>query len=209
MPGKVGADRDAVDGLDRADDVRRRGPLLLLRHHAGDGLRRRLESGGVNCRLNLLELYETQSREQDCHHAQHQDHSFRHNFPLARDRDRCVGAPDGQLRPTAHDLCFEKSVPDLIHNLRGRIRANLFGATSPDKTLTKCPDQSWNTSVTSRPNDLRAMICYPDGSRFNPQRRDGRVAEGARLESVYTFTGIGGSNPSLSAILPVDGGTRP
>ncbi len=31
-------------------------------------------------------------------------------------------------------------------------------------------------------------------------RRDGRVAEGARLESVYTFTGIGGSNPSLSAI---------
>jgi hypothetical protein len=32
-------------------------------------------------------------------------------------------------------------------------------------------------------------------------RRDGRVAEGARLESVYTFTGIGGSNPSLSAIL--------
>jgi hypothetical protein len=27
------------------------------------------------------------------------------------------------------------------------------------------------------------------------------VAEGARLESVYTFTGIGGSNPSLSAIL--------
>jgi hypothetical protein len=29
--------------------------------------------------------------------------------------------------------------------------------------------------------------------------RDGRVAEGARLESVYTFTGIGGSNPSLSA----------
>ena len=32
-------------------------------------------------------------------------------------------------------------------------------------------------------------------------RRDGRVAEGARLESVYTFTGIGGSNPSLSAII--------
>jgi hypothetical protein len=32
-------------------------------------------------------------------------------------------------------------------------------------------------------------------------RRDGRVAEGARLESVYTFTGIGGSNPSLSATL--------
>ena len=26
------------------------------------------------------------------------------------------------------------------------------------------------------------------------------MAEGARLESVYTLTGIGGSNPSLSAI---------
>src|SRR5438445_11408790 len=30
-------------------------------------------------------------------------------------------------------------------------------------------------------------------------RRDGRVAEGARLESVYTGNRIGGSNPSLSA----------
>src|SRR6266478_1163532 len=31
------------------------------------------------------------------------------------------------------------------------------------------------------------------------RRRDGRVAEGARLESVYTGNRIGGSNPSLSA----------
>ena len=30
-------------------------------------------------------------------------------------------------------------------------------------------------------------------------RRDGRVVEGARLESVYTFKGIKGSNPFLSA----------
>ena len=29
--------------------------------------------------------------------------------------------------------------------------------------------------------------------------RDGRVVEGARLESVYTFKGIKGSNPFLSA----------
>jgi hypothetical protein len=29
------------------------------------------------------------------------------------------------------------------------------------------------------------------------------VAEGARLESVYTLTGIGGSNPSLSASISV------
>ena len=33
----------------------------------------------------------------------------------------------------------------------------------------------------------------------SPQRRDGRVAEGARLESVYTGNRIVGSNPTLSA----------
>ena len=31
------------------------------------------------------------------------------------------------------------------------------------------------------------------------KRRDGRVVEGARLESVYTVKGIKGSNPFLSA----------
>ena len=31
-------------------------------------------------------------------------------------------------------------------------------------------------------------------------RRDGRVVDGARLESVYTVKGIKGSNPFLSAI---------
>ena len=31
--------------------------------------------------------------------------------------------------------------------------------------------------------------------------RDGRVAEGARLESVFTLTGNVGSNPTLSATL--------
>ena len=41
---------------------------------------------------------------------------------------------------------------------------------------------------------------FPDKMQMKlTARRDGRVAEGARLESVYTFTGIGGSNPSLSA----------
>src|SRR4051794_1016951 len=33
-----------------------------------------------------------------------------------------------------------------------------------------------------------------------PQGRDGRVAEGARLESVFTRKGNVGSNPTLSAI---------
>jgi hypothetical protein len=41
---------------------------------------------------------------------------------------------------------------------------------------------------------------FPDKMKMKfAARRDGRVAEGARLESVYTLTGIGGSNPSLSA----------
>ena len=44
--------------------------------------------------------------------------------------------------------------------------------------------------------------CQPPGldyiARRDP-RRDGRVAEGARLESVYTGNRIVGSNPTLSA----------
>src|SRR5579871_20359 len=37
-----------------------------------------------------------------------------------------------------------------------------------------------------------------------PSRRDGRVVEGARLESVYRGNSIEGSNPSLSAIIADD-----
>src|SRR5512141_2734098 len=36
---------------------------------------------------------------------------------------------------------------------------------------------------------------------FAPERRDGRVVEGARLESVFRGNSNEGSNPSLSAIL--------
>ena len=36
-------------------------------------------------------------------------------------------------------------------------------------------------------------------SLIKTNRRDGRVVEGARLESVYTVKGIKGSNPFLSA----------
>jgi hypothetical protein len=35
---------------------------------------------------------------------------------------------------------------------------------------------------------------------LSSSRRDGRVAEGARLESVFTRKGNVGSNPTLSAI---------
>jgi hypothetical protein len=37
----------------------------------------------------------------------------------------------------------------------------------------------------------------------NTTQRGVRVAEGARLESVYTREGIEGSNPSLSAAKPI------
>src|SRR5262249_7241693 len=45
---------------------------------------------------------------------------------------------------------------------------------------------------------------YTGVSRFDVggSRRDGRVAEGARLESVYTGNRIVGSNPTLSARNP-------
>ena len=45
-----------------------------------------------------------------------------------------------------------------------------------------------------------ARLAIDAGRRQNnPRRRDGRVAEGARLESVYTGNRIVGSNPTLSA----------
>ncbi len=47
---------------------------------------------------------------------------------------------------------------------------------------------------------FRISIALP---RFS--RRDGRVAEGARLESVFTRKGNVGSNPTLSAILGNNG----
>jgi hypothetical protein len=43
--------------------------------------------------------------------------------------------------------------------------------------------------------DFRAPL------RTDANRRDGRVVEGARLESVYRGNSIEGSNPSLSAIM--------
>jgi hypothetical protein len=44
------------------------------------------------------------------------------------------------------------------------------------------------------------MMLFSYNGLIKSRRRDGRVAEGARLESVYTLTGIVGSNPTLSAI---------
>src|SRR5262245_43335538 len=60
-------------------------------------------------------------------------------------------------------------------------------------------------SFYSRDLSLAAPCVSINSSLYNEfvptlRRRDGRVAEGARLESVYTLTGIVGSNPTLSAI---------
>jgi hypothetical protein len=51
---------------------------------------------------------------------------------------------------------------------------------------------------------LRRDRCL-EGTVLNPvkMRRDGRVAEGARLESVFTRKGNVGSNPTLSASFPL------
>ena len=56
---------------------------------------------------------------------------------------------------------------------------------------------------------LSERYSAPDAVRYLPgqplivhpqfRRRDGRVAEGARLESVFTRKGNVGSNPTLSA----------
>jgi hypothetical protein len=59
---------------------------------------------------------------------------------------------------------------------------------------------NWNQFSETREGKFEANS-FPDKIKNENwwARRDGRVAEGARLESVYTLTGIGGSNPSLSA----------
>src|SRR5438552_13999220 len=51
---------------------------------------------------------------------------------------------------------------------------------------------------------MEPLRCCPWASRCL-KWRDGRVAEGARLESVFTLTGNVGSNPTLSASFPGDG----
>src|ERR1041384_6918331 len=52
------------------------------------------------------------------------------------------------------------------------------------------------------PNACRRMLESNQPSQV-PSRRDGRVVEGARLESVYRGNSIQGSNPCLSASLKI------
>src|SRR4051812_3037722 len=52
--------------------------------------------------------------------------------------------------------------------------------------------------------DSLSFVCYPSpSSALHHQRKGGRVAEGARLESVLWVTPYEGSNPSLSAIVQI------
>jgi hypothetical protein len=62
--------------------------------------------------------------------------------------------------------------------------------STPGKKEADCDRWTRKFEANSFPDKMKMKVVA---------RRDGRVAEGARLESVYTFTGIGGSNPSLSA----------
>ncbi len=76
---KIGADGHALHRRHRADRAQRDGPLFLLRHHGGHGLRRRLEGRALrDGRLDLLELHEAQARDDHHRHGQHADHSLQH-----------------------------------------------------------------------------------------------------------------------------------
>jgi len=79
--GKVGTDRDTMDGLHGADYAHRRRPLLPPCHNTGNGFRRWLKCGAVHRRLHLPEFHEAEAAEEHQHQAQHQEHSFRHDSP--------------------------------------------------------------------------------------------------------------------------------
>ncbi len=79
----------------------------------------------------------------------------------------------------------------------------LLGASVPESCL---PCGSLTAAIeSSREEALRQLVApireeLPQLPRTECRRRDGRVAEGARLESVFTRKGNVGSNPTLSAI---------
>ena len=64
------------------------------------------------------------------------------------------------------------------------------------------PPQKHDVAIALQPF---LSILRASQASFLPQRTGGRVAEGARLERVYTGNRIEGSNPSLSAIFFLQG----
>ena len=73
--------------------------------------------------------------------------------------------------------------------------------TKAGRTLKDWFDRSACAKATA------GRFSYPDMSAYK-KRRDGREAEGARLESVYRGNSIGGSNPPLSANFCLEWCTR-
>ena len=64
-----------------------------------------------------------------------------------------------------------------------------------ERVTISVESKSHTTPNHTRPLGVAAQLVYA----FAPVRRGGRVAEGARLESVYAGNRIAGSNPASSA----------
>ena len=102
---QVGAHGHALNGGHRADGAQRRRPLLLLRDDGRDGFRRRLEGGALrDGRLNLPELHEAEGRDDDQHHREHQNHSFRHDFLFTLPTTRPAITSDVTTAPLEPDV---------------------------------------------------------------------------------------------------------
>ncbi len=80
-PGKVGANRNALDGFRGSDHGQSRRPGFLLRDHGSYGRGRHLEAGaGRDCRFDLPVFHETEPTDKGSHQQQHDEHSLRHTF---------------------------------------------------------------------------------------------------------------------------------
>ena len=104
-------------------------------------------------------------------------------------------------RAIAGFLQASSLVPDKAHGFQFH-----HGSRNTSRTRSirgkHCPPPLPLQSNTTR-HSFRAARIISEICQMS--RRDGRVAEGARLESVYTGNRIGGSNPSLSASFPRSG----
>src|SRR3954464_5540605 len=77
-----------------------------------------------------------------------------------------------------------------------------MAAGDGDGADIKAVVEVWKTVTSQSRHSLLLQGCPPFGKLLiSLERRDGRVVEGARLESVCRGNSTEGSNPSLSAIL--------
>ena len=112
--GQVGADGDALNGLDGADRVEGGGPLLALGHDRRDRFGRRLHRGELRRhRLELLDFDKRQRRDEDGHHHQHQNHPLRHCVSSqllhssARSISGCLRGSRLHWRPSAAERAIQ------------------------------------------------------------------------------------------------------